>query len=162
MKGQPLRNQPYRVTSAARPVIVEPLQGRSGDTDFERRLGARFSLTFSTQCRLDDGTLSDVWLVDLSREGCQLFTQPGKFVHGQSVIVMNLGDAAQVGRVTWTADMKIGIEFEEAIHARVFARILAYRSPAGSDQPETEPMHDQFGRRLAPLPRLDRLYRDRR
>ncbi|RYE63074.1 MAG: PilZ domain-containing protein [Oxalobacteraceae bacterium] len=146
----------------ARSPDVQAVAARLVDKDDERRLSDRFALTVNTRCRTGDGPLPEVWLLDISRKGCQLFGRQGAFRPGQDVILLNLAGAARSGRVAWTAQMKAGVEFDQVICAEVFAGMLDNPAIAEFDRSETEPMKDQFGRKLAPLPPLGRAFRDRR
>ncbi|RZJ94824.1 MAG: PilZ domain-containing protein [Novosphingobium sp.] len=147
-----------RARSPDMQAVATPLD----DKDDERRLSDRFALMFNTRCRTGDGPMPEVWLLDLSRKGCQLFGRQGTFRPGQNVILLNLAGAARSGRVAWTAQMKAGVEFDQVICAELLAGMLDNPSIAECERSETEPMEDQFGRKLAPLPPLGRAFRDRR
>lgn len=135
---------------------------RTGRPEEERRLGDRFALTFSTRCLTEEGQISDVWLLDLSRKGCQLFCHAGAFLPGQNVVVINHAGERHSGRVAWAAEMKAGVEFHRLICSDAFAGMLAFRPDPGPKAIDPRPMEDQFGRKLSPLPPLARAYRDRR
>jgi hypothetical protein len=123
----------------------------------DRRDGTRFPLLLTAQCIKRDGKEMQVWLTDISHTGCQIFACAESLTRQESVVVVSYGDECRSGSVAWTEGMKAGVRFDLALPALTIKQLLTAK-PSSSRPAERDfdrPV-DQFGRKLAPLPRLGR------
>jgi hypothetical protein len=123
--------------------------------DAERREVTRFPLLLNAQCINHDGREVQVWLIDISQTGCQIFTGAALLTRQDAEIVLSYGDESRSGEVAWTAGMKAGVRFDLALPPLVISQLLTAK-PSAPLQMEycRDWLVDKFGRKLAPLPPL--------
>lgn len=137
---------------------MKPLFGQD-DLDKEaagssdRREEDRLSLVLNARCQFGQKQLSEVWLIDVSTTGCQLFNRPGLFRTGQQVVISHWHDRGFRGEVVWATDMKAGVRFASALPGDAIEGLLG-ASPSLLPVRHNDVPVDQFGRELAPLPPL--------
>lgn len=123
----------------------------------DRRTSERFPLLIDSRCTIGGGRTAEVWLIDISRTGCQVFNYPGPFSPGAGVIVFDRHGKGLDGNVAWVSGTKAGVKFAVRLSDENFARMQEPAVAAYSATDDLDPMVDQFGRALAPLP--SRAYR---
>ncbi|MCW1430200.1 PilZ domain-containing protein [Novosphingobium sp. JCM 18896] len=128
-----------------------PISRTSVDNAADRRTSERFPLLIDSRCTIGGGRTADVWLIDISRTGCQVFNYPGPFSPGAGVIVFDRHGEGVAGNVAWVSGTKAGVKFEIVLSDENFARIQERPPSAPSATEDLDPMVDQFGRVLAPL-----------
>jgi hypothetical protein len=121
----------------------------------ERRAGERLPLILQAQCLVGYDRSSDVWLIDVSPSGCQLFACAGLLESGQEVVIHRNGDERHCGQVVWASGMKAGVRFDPAIPEDLLEQLLTGQpNPLAEPAPDSAKLVDRFGRELAPLPVL--------
>jgi len=118
----------------------------------------RQSLVLDAHCTSRADRSFDVFLLDISRGGCQIFTRTGLFSLGEEVFLSRNGSELQRGKVAWAEGMKSGVCFEIFLSPDTLQQLVA--SPSLAPRPfVVDKLTDQFGRALAPLPALSRARR---
>jgi hypothetical protein len=128
--------------------------GRLG-RPIDRRVADRLPVIVNAQCFGGRDHSLDVWLVDISEKGCQLFGRADLLRSGQQVVILYDGGEAHAGRVMWAAGTKAGMQFDLALPHDKLEQLLKVR-PLPSLEPvrDFDKLVDQFGRELPPLPSL--------
>jgi hypothetical protein len=116
----------------------------------ERRRSRRNLSILSVRCRVAQGYAPQVWLTDLSAEGCHLVIRAGALKPEQRVVIKAQGMEGLPGVVKWVVDTRAGIEFDRPLHQAVVDHLLEGPIPTrnGSDKP----LVDRFGRPVPELP----------
>ena len=130
--------------------------GTTGGADGRnRREGERLPLVLNAQCLIGFDHSSEVWLIDVSRDGCRLFACAGLLKSGQEIVLVRNGDQRHYGRVVWAAGMKAGIRFAASIPEEELEHLLALAPDISMSAGSADSrLVDGFGRELAPLPAL--------
>lgn len=121
-----------------------------------RRASDRIAVVLGMECLLDSERRSDVWLLDLSASGCQLFAASGLFEDSQDIVLLRAIGESYAGRVAWTHGMKAGVAFDLALSNAALGSLLQMPSAFLGPAPVFDRLTDRFGRDLAPLPTLRR------
>jgi hypothetical protein len=121
-----------------------------------RRSSDRIAVVLGVECLLDPERRSDVWLIDLSASGCQLFASSGLFQASQEIVLLRATGESHRGRVAWTDGMKAGVMFDLALSNAALGSLLETPVASPSPAPVFDRLTDRFGRDLAPLPALRR------
>lgn len=121
----------------------------------ERRRSKRNLSILSVRCRVGQGFAPQVWLTDLSAEGCQLVIRAGSLKPEQRVVIKAEGIEGLPGCVKWAVGTRAGIEFDRPLHQAVVDHLL--NEPASLPIRSDKPLVDRFGRPVPELPRGSRL-----
>jgi hypothetical protein len=121
----------------------------------DRRVANRLPIVVNAQCLGSRNHSLDVWLIDISQQGCQLLGGAGLLQSGQQVVILCDGGEAHRGRVMWAAGTKAGMQFDLALPHEKLEQLSTVR-PIPSLEParDFDKLVDQFGRELPPLPSL--------
>ena len=90
-----------------------------------------------------------VTVLDLSAGGCALDASGIAIPKGTTILLELSPRVEAAGRIVWSDDEKIGIEFYDQLTAEGLLSVLrdGNNDPAGDEAA----MHDRFGRELPPL-----------
>lgn len=118
-----------------------------------RRVTDRLPLVLNAQCLVGYDQASAVWLIDISQQGCQLFTSAGTLEDGQDIVILRNGGGRHQGRVVWVSGMKAGVRFRDAISTERLEHLLNLPPDQSREvSSDSDRILDRFGRELAPLP----------
>jgi hypothetical protein len=117
----------------------------------ERRRDERRRMLMSGRCRIAPGQSPEVWLIEISRSGCQITVREGLLARGQHVLIKTGGIAGLAGTVRWTRGEVAGIEFDEPLQAPLLELMVCGCPDTGECEPSE--LVDQFGRRMPSWPR---------
>jgi hypothetical protein len=131
-----------------------PERARRLGRPIDRRVADRLPIVVNAQCLARNHSL-DVWLIDVSHMGCQLFGRADQLQSGQQVVILYEGGEPHRGRVMWAAGTKAGMQFDLALPHEKLEQLLTLRPfPPLEPMRDFEKLVDQFGREVPPLPSL--------
>lgn len=122
-------------------------------SDFDPRQGRRRDAAVDATCRGPDGQPLAAEITDVSAKGCRIAAEDGP-VAGDAVVVRPLGMEALAGRVRWSHEKEVGVEFASALHPAVVDHLAGDDDLEGAPavrRPSNGDFTDNFGR---PLPAL--------
>ena len=120
------------------------------DSQPERRRSHRNLSILSVRCRVGHGYSPQVWLTDLSAEGCHLVIRAGTLKPEQRVVIKAQGIEGLPAVVIWVVGTRAGVEFDRPLHHAVVDHLLNAPIPPRSET--DKPLVDRFGRPVPELP----------
>lgn len=136
-------------------------QSATGDHEFDpsvanRRERDRSPLIFRVTCVTYCDPAPDVWLTDVSLSGCRLFAREGMFRDGESIVIVRPDGERHRGEVAWVSKEKAGVRFDVVLPQAALNELVASAQMLARATNDSEPLVDNFGRKLAPLIPLSR------
>lgn len=96
--------------------------------DYDPRRSARQPVALDAQCRTDRGLRDKGRILDLSPEGCCVFTSELFVRLGARVLVRPEGLEGLSGIVRWIEGNRAGIEFDHPLYVPVFDHLVRLHS----------------------------------
>ena len=118
----------------------------------DRRKHPRLETNQKADCANSDGSLPEVWLVDLTISGCQVIIEKGHVAVGQHVTIRPTGFEGLPAIVRWVEDDRAGIEFASDLYPAIFNHLTeAKLSLQQFETVSSMKFTDRFGRILPEL-----------
>lgn len=95
------------------------------------RSGKRERVALAGTCRIGDGPVQNVHLVDLSPSGCQLIGQAVGVTKGEAVVLSMASLGTFAGTLKWAKRGSLGVAFDAPLGEEALAR-LGEAEPAES------------------------------
>ena len=99
----------------------------------ERRSSHRNLSILSVRCRVSQGFAPEVWLTDLSAEGCHLLIRAGTLRQDQRVVIKADGIEGLAGTVKWVVNGHAGVIFNRVLHEAIVDHLLTGSAAAQRD-----------------------------
>jgi hypothetical protein len=102
---------------------LRPFDDVSLPSEGEQRSSARSPVAIGARCRSDSRTRDYVALVDLSEQGCCIFSRQPLLSPGQRVTLSPETLAGLYGRVQWSEDCLAGVLFDSPLYGPVYEHL---------------------------------------
>jgi len=89
-----------------------------------QRRGSRAPVTMSAVCRTDTGRQGEVTIVDLTAEGCRIFTKALPLSEGLKLRIRPQNFESLPGLVRWVSGGFAGIEFDKPLYGPVADHLI--------------------------------------